>query len=372
LQVPAFIAAVAVAAGLTAPIDASPPAPAPAPAQATPAPAPSAAPSPAPAAGHRLMIASRRNGEWLEALRGLYVAAFHTATGLDAEAEIWEGGVDNLRKHIKAGGWGLVQLTAEELSAGCEEGLLEKVDWSAIGGRDHYLQPAVSDCGVGASAHALVLAWDRDKFPGTPTWADFFDIARYPGKRALPRRARDVLEIALLADGVAPADVYRTLRGNDGVDRAFRKLDQLRPYLDWWESGSDATRVLGSGEVLMTAALNGNVMAANRAGGRNFGMQWAGAITDFDWWAIPRNSPEAKPAQQFLYLVGLPALEARMLAEAGAPGFAKGLADFAPPAALAASPLLPANLSAGLPTDEAFWHDNQEKLSARFTAWLAH
>ncbi len=121
----------------------------------------------------------------------------------------------------------------------------------------------------------------------------------------------------------------------------------------------------------MTAALNGNVMAANRAGGRNFGMQWAGAITDFDWWAIPRNSPETKPAQQFLYLVGLPALQARMLAEAGAPGFAKGLADFATPAALAASPLLPANLSAGLPTDEAFWHDNQEKLSARFAAWLA-
>jgi putative spermidine/putrescine transport system substrate-binding protein len=318
------------------------------------------------------MIASRRNGEWLEALRGIYIAAYAAATSREAAAETWEGGLDNLQKHLKGGGWSLIQLSTEEVNAGCDAGLLEKVDWPAIGGRDHYLQPTVSDCGVGASAHALVLAWDRDKFNGTPTWADFFDIARYPGKRALPRRARDVLEIALLADGVAPADVYRTLRSNDGVDRAFRKLDQLRPYLDWWESAADATRVLGSGEVLMSAAPNGNVVAAARAGGRSFGMQWTGAITAFDWWAIPRNSTDARDAQQFLYLVGLPALQARMLAEAGAPGFAKGVADFASPAAAAASPLLPANLSAGLTTDESFWHDNQEKLSARFNTWLAH
>jgi putative spermidine/putrescine transport system substrate-binding protein len=280
------------------------------------------------------MIASRRNGEWLEALRGIYIAAYAAATSREAAAETWEGGLDNLQKHLKGGGWSLIQLSTEEVNAGCDAGLLEKVDWPAIGGRDHYLQPTVSDCGVGASAHALVLA--------------------------------------LLADGVAPADVYRTLRSNDGVDRAFRKLDQLRPYLDWWESAADATRVLGSGEVLMSAAPNGNVVAAARAGGRSFGMQWTGAITAFDWWAIPRNSPDGRDAQQFLYLVGLPALQARMLAEAGAPGFAKGVADFASPAAAAASPLLPANLSAGLTTDESFWHDNQEKLSARFNTWLAH
>ena len=119
--------------------------------------------------------------------------------------------------------------------AGCDEGLFEKLAWAALGGRDHYLpQTTASDCGVGAAVSSLVLAWDRDKFPTTPTWSDFWDVARYPASAACAAGRAGNLEIALMADGVSPGDVYRTLRTDDGVDRAFRKLDQIKPYLVWW------------------------------------------------------------------------------------------------------------------------------------------
>ena len=62
-------------------------------------------------------------------------------------------------------------------------------------------------------------------------------MAKYPGKRGLRKGVQGNLEIALMADGVAPGDVYRTLRGSDGVARAFRKLDQLKPYLVFWPIG---------------------------------------------------------------------------------------------------------------------------------------
>ena len=117
---------------------------------------------------------------------------------------------------------------SDELATGCSEGLFEKLDWSAIGGKDHYLPQAVSDCGVGAGLASLVLAWDRDKFPATPGWADFWDVAKYPGKRGLHRGVRGNLEFALFADGVSPADVYKVLATSEGVDRAFRRLDQLK------------------------------------------------------------------------------------------------------------------------------------------------
>ena len=65
-----------------------------------------------------------------------------------------------------------------------------------------------------------------------------------------------------MADGVAPGDVYKTLASGDGVDRAFRKLDQLRPYIVWWETSADAAKILGSGEVLMTSAANPAIVAA--------------------------------------------------------------------------------------------------------------
>ena len=135
---------------------------------------------------------------------------------------------------------------SDELATGCDEGLFEKLDWSAIGGKDHYLPQAVSDCGVGAGVASLVLAWDRDKFPATPTWADFWDVAKYPGKRGLHNGVRGNLEFALIADGVAPGDVYKVLATSDGVDRAFRKLDQLKPYIVWWHDDAEAARILAS------------------------------------------------------------------------------------------------------------------------------
>ena len=56
-------------------------------------------------------------------------------------------------------------MDGEELSIGCGEGLFEKLDWSAIGGKEHYMPQAVSDCGLGGVIATTVLAWDKDKLP---------------------------------------------------------------------------------------------------------------------------------------------------------------------------------------------------------------
>ncbi len=332
-------------------------------------PAASAAPADTTQTGHALTIVARENA-WQRALQAIYVGPFSAATSIPADLATWAGGIDPLRAN--AAGWDLVLLSTEELAAACDAGLIEKPDWSAIGGRDHYMPMGVSDCGIGAYASAMVLAWDRDKFQGTPTWADFFDIAKAPGKRGLRRNVRGVLEIALLADGVAPGDVYRTLRSNDGVDRAFRKLDQLRPYIVWWQTDDEAAKLLGSHEVLMTGAPSGRISSANREEHRNFGIQWTGALQAVQWWALVKGSPNLKASTQFLYMVGTPAAEARMFVVSGDAGIARGANDFVPADALAQSPTSPSNLAAGLAVDESFWRDNQDKLAARFATWLGH
>ena len=112
-------------------------------------------------------------------------------------------------------------MDSDELTTGCSEGLFEKLDWSAIGGKDHYLPQAVSDCGVGSGLASLVLAWDRDKFPATPGWADFWDVAKYPGKRGLHRGVRGNLEFALFADGVVTG---RRLQGARHLGRCRSRL----------------------------------------------------------------------------------------------------------------------------------------------------
>ncbi len=308
-----------------------------------------------------------------DAQREVYFKPFTATTGIPVREDNWDGGVGILRTKVESGSnpWDLVQVESDELLIGCEEGLLEKIDWSAIGGKEHYLPAGVSECGVGAILYNFVLAWDRDKFQGTPTWADFWDVAKYPGKRGLRRGVKMNLEIGLLADGVAPGDVYKVLRTDEGVDRAFRKLEQLKPYLVWWQSSAQAPQIIGSGEVLFSTAPNGRITAANRTEGRHFGIQWAGSLYTVDSWSIMKGSPNAANALKFLNFAGDPAVEAKLLPLIPYGGLAKGANDGLPAEVMAISPTNPANLNVSLQIDDQFWRDNLDKLSQRYNAWLA-
>lgn len=298
---------------------------------------------------------------------------FTAATGIPVRVLGWSGGLTALRNRLKtpSSDWDVVEVDPQELADGCTEGLFVKLDWSAIGGKDHYLPQGVSDCGVGAALTTVVLAWDRDKFPAAPNWADFWDVAKFPGKRGLFKGVRGNLEFALMADGVAPADVYKVLATSEGVDRAFRKLDQLKPYIVWWQTGKEAAHILSSGDVLMTTAPAGRIVLANRVDHRNFGIQWKAGLYSAKSWAIVKGSPDQRQAEQFLYFAGMPAVEARLFEKAAMAGLAKGANEGLPPDLAAMSASTPANLSAAGPIDAAFWHDNLTKLRQRFDAWLA-
>jgi putative spermidine/putrescine transport system substrate-binding protein len=324
------------------------------------------------AAARDLTLVTRAPGQ--EALKQVFVLPFIDATGIATQLETWEGGIDALRIQAKApdNAWDLVMVDSDELATGCTEGLFEKLDWSAIGGKDHYLPQAVSDCGVGAGVASLVLAWDRDKFPATPAWSDFWDVAKYPGKRGLHRGVRGNLEFALFADGVSPGDVYKVLATSEGVDRAFRRLDQLRPYIVWWQDDAEAARILASGDVLMTSASAPAIVTVNRTARRNFGVQWSASLYEMQGWAILKGSPNLRAATQYLYFAGTPAIEARLVALSGEGGLAKGANDGLPAELAQISPTAPANLGAAVRVDAGFWHDNFTKLRQRFESWLTH
>ncbi len=296
---------------------------------------------------------------------------FTAATDIPLRVDTWDGGLETLKGRAAEGAWDLVQVEPDELAMGCADGSFEKLDWPAIGGKEHYAAMGISDCGVGAAVNNLVLAWDRDKFPAVPTWADFWDVAKIPGKRGLAKSVKGALEFALLADGVAVADVYKTLGTAEGIDRAFRKLDQLKPYIVWWQTAADATKILGSGDVLMTATPSGAIAAAARGEKRNFGAQFAGSLYEPRYWAAIKGTPNLREATQFLYLTGAPSVQIRMFRSNGEIGLARGVNDWLTPDQQALSPTFQGNLTVALRVDNAFWRENLAKLRVRFEAWLA-
>ena len=93
-----------------------------------------------------------------------------------------------------------------------------------------------------------MLAYDAEATKGVaPTgWADFFDTAKFPGKRTMCKWIQGQLEFVLMADGVAPADLYPL-----DVDRAFKKLKPMLADIIFWEGGAQTQQLFREGEVVM-------------------------------------------------------------------------------------------------------------------------
>jgi putative spermidine/putrescine transport system substrate-binding protein len=296
-------------------------------------------------------------------------------TGNKLVQDSWNGGIGVLR--TKAQGestWDVVQVEADELVLGCEEGIYAKLDWAKLGNKDQYLPGMAGDCGVGTFVWSTAMAYDKAKLGdnGPKSWADFFDTKKFPGKRSLRRGPRQSLEFALMADGVAPADVYKVLATKEGIDRAFKKLDTIKKDIVWWEAGSQPVQLLQSGEVAMTSVYNGRIFAVNNADKTNFAISWpAGFIYQVDSWVILANSPNKAQAEGFLKFIQTPARQqdvANVLAYG--PTLKDSTGQIAPNV-LPYLPTAPGVIEHGLSFDINFWVDNIEALNERFNAWAA-
>src|SRR3546814_377537 len=103
-----------------------------------------------------------------DAHRQAYWSAFSRTTGIPLREDSWRGGVGVIRTKVMGGdtSWDIVQVETEDLILGCEEGLFERLDWSALGGREAFIPTAVHDCGVGAMLWSYVIGYDGDRIKG--------------------------------------------------------------------------------------------------------------------------------------------------------------------------------------------------------------
>jgi len=312
-------------------------------------------------------------GAYQKAQEKVYFEPFRKITGVPLIDESWDGGIGVLRAKVQGGNspWDVVQVESEELALGCEEGLYEVIDWDKIGGKDAYLESAVHDCGVGAIVYNFVIGYDADKLKDAPdSWADFFDTKKYPGKRALRNGPKTTLEAALMADGVAPQDVYDVLSTDEGVDRAFAKLDTIRDDLIFWKAGAQPPQLLASGEVVMTSVYNGRVDAA-RKDGHNFGIVWDGSLYTLDSWVILSGSPNLEEAYKFLDFAGKAEVQAALPSAIAYGVTNKDAKNFINPKRLSDLPTAPENMKNAVRISDEFWLENVDRLTERFNKWAA-
>jgi putative spermidine/putrescine transport system substrate-binding protein len=265
--------------------------------------------------------------------------------------------------------WDVVEVESPDVSRGCDEGLFEKIDWAKVGKKPDFVPAAVTDCGVGIFVWSTVMAYNGDKLKNGPkTWADFWDVKKFPGKRGMRKGARYNLEFALMADGVKPADVYKVLATKEGADRAFKKLGELKPNIQWWEAGAQPPQFLVAGDVVMSTVFNGRIDAANREG-KHLAIGWTGGIYDLDYWVIPKGDPNKDAALKFIAFASSPAAQAEYAKNiAYGPTNNKALAKL-DAKTVSNLPTAPANAKDALQMNVKFWADQGEDLEKRFAAW---
>ena len=170
---------------------------------------------------------------------------YSNATNQPVKDDVYNGEMAKLYSMVKSKDvtYDVIMVEAPELVRGCEDGIFEKIDWSVVK-RDKFIPGGTSPCGAGAVLSGVTLFYDAAKvaeWPGQLRQAvGREDVSRQAALRQSPKTT---LEIALLADGVPPADVYKVLATPAGQKRAFDKLDQIKPNLMWWKSGTQPVQL---------------------------------------------------------------------------------------------------------------------------------
>ena len=268
----------------------------------------------------------------------------------------------------------------------CDEGMLEPIGIDMLppgadgtAAADDFLPGSVTECAVATIVFSTNYGYDTTKFPdgGPTTIADFFDTAKFAGKRGLGKRPKANLEMALMADGVAAADVYATLGTPEGVDRAFAKLDTIKGDIVWWEAGSQAVQLLADGEVTMTTAYNGRLFAAEIADGKPFKSVWDGQVYEYDLFVVPKGAPNKDQAIEFVkFATSTQALADQAMWISYGPARKSsaalvGLYNDGKTEMAGYMPTNPANMTNAVASSYEFWVDHDAELNDRFNAWLA-
>ncbi|XPV68556.1 MAG: ABC transporter substrate-binding protein [Halarcobacter sp.] len=296
---------------------------------------------------------------------------FEKDSGIKVLFDTYKGGTAEIKAQVESGTvkWDVVDIDYVDLEKACSENLLEKIDHSflpkganGVAAKDDFFPEALkSECAVGNIFWSVVFAYN-DKFIGKnkpKTMADFFNVKKFPGKRALKKRPQINLEWALIADGVAPKDVYDVLETEKGVKRAFAKLDTIKDYIVWYDSWSQAPQLLNDGSAVMAQAANGRLT--------DFNIIWEGQGFDLGGWAIVKGSKNKEEAKKFI------AFATRTKPLSGMSDVNYGGTRKSVEALLSKEKLnkLPtSHLDKGFKVDSEFWTDFSTELNEKFNIWL--
>jgi len=316
---------------------------------------------------------------------------FTDSTEIMVHVEDYNGGLAQIRGQVEIGNihWDIVDLEIADAVRGCDEGLLEPIDINSLpDGADGTPAPedfpseVQTECGVGSLYYSTVYAYNDNTVSDVSdmkptTMADFFDLEKFPGRRGMRRVPQVNIEFALIADGVPLDEIYSVMSTQEGLDRAFEKLNTIKDEVIWWEAGAQPPQMLADGEVIMSTAYNGRIFNAQVLEQQPFVIVWDGQLLDIGQIAIVKDTPRLEDALEYIFFATSAESLVRISSRISySPARKSGMPLVSTHVVAGVEmqphlPASPANVVNALQYDWKWWVDHQDDMNERFSAWLA-
>lgn len=276
-------------------------------------------------AGSGEVVVFTYGGAYTEGARRNVFDPFTKVTGIkvvDVTGDIAEPQVMAMKQAGRID-WDIAFIQRQHYPRMHEQGMFVPIDYSLWDEESlkGVPQHARLDDAVTVQNFAYVLAYDQRAFPkgGPENWQDFWQVKKFPGPRGLGALlGKFTVPAALLADGVAHTDVWPLT--DDKLDRAFKKLDEIKPHITkWWTAGGEPTQLLLNREYALTQASDGRLIGPIRQG-QPIKMVWDGAYLSYSYGAILKGGPNSANAQKLLAFLNRAQIAAAWTQGIGFPG----------------------------------------------------
>ena len=317
-------------------------------------------------AAAKSIVVANTGGAFEGALDGAMIKPFTAKTGIEVVKTVNVYAKLKAMVEANAVDWDVAQLDSTAAATFASQGLLEKLDYGVINKTD-LIKGAAHESYLQMDVVATCVAWNTKNVKPAQvphTWAELWDLKRFSGQRGMWKQPYQVMEIALMADGV-PLDKLYPL----DVDRALKSLDRIKSEIFWWTSGAQSAQILIDGDVAASMAWNG----------RLYDPKQSGAPVDFDFnqalfvsdaLIVPRGAKNRKESMEFIAFSMEPQQQANFAKQIPyGPTNEKAL-PLLDKARLAVLPSSPENLAHGVFQNFDWWAENGTKTGEKFNAWL--
>jgi putative spermidine/putrescine transport system substrate-binding protein len=327
------------------------------------------------------LVVTSWGGSFQDASREAIFEPFEEATGIEV-IEATGPSLAKVRAMVESGNteWDVTSITPGDLLVLAEMGYAEPLDYDNYfqGMMDDIVDEVVHPYGIGNFFYTKVIAYSTEAFPDgshPKSWADVWDVENFPGPRMIDAGDWVVppAEYALMADGVAPDDLYPL-----DLERAYDSIAKIAPNVTKFATSSAMPpQALVDGEAVVAPATMGRI-AALKEQGAPVDYIYDGGLMNFDYWMIPKGAENYEAAMKFIEFATRPEIQAALVQLQPLGPVNLAAFEHVPEDVAVTLPSHPENLDKQVVLNAAWWAEtgedgqsNLERNAEMWNRWLA-